>query len=296
MAASLSRASASSYLRVWSLFISLASQYTRVYLPLPMSHVMSFITTLYNRGLAAATITSYVSVLSFFNRLAGGPQLGNLFVVAKALEGARKSRPAKDNREPISISLLHTLVDKLPLVIAPASWAIIFQAMFLLMFHAFLRVGEVTLATNGSADNLLRRKDISFRKSDKGTPLSATLVIRNSKHHFGANFRIVLRASNSKFCPVIRLAAYLDNHPSFPEAPLFQTPNGLPISPTFFNKVLSKALSSAGHTQAYVRSHSFRIGAATHALAVGELSEEQIRKLGRWSSGAFKRYLRPSHL
>ena len=296
MAASLNRASATAYLRVWNLFTSLASQYTRVHLPIPTPHIMSFITTLFNRGLAASTITSYVSALSFFNRLAGGPQLGNQFVISKALEGARKSRPTRDTREPITLNLLHAMVDRLPLSISPPAWATIFQAMFLLMFHAFLRVGEVTLAPNGSLDNLLLRRDISFRKSEKGVPLSATLLIRNSKHHFGANFRIVLRAFNSKFCPVRALYAYVTRYPAPPSAPLFHTPSGIPISPVFFNKALSTVLSSLGYPQANVKSHSFRIGAATHALAMGKLSEDQIRKLGRWSSGAFKRYLRPANL
>ena len=37
--------------------------------------------------------------------------------------------------------------------------------------------------------------------------------------------------------------------------------------------------------------HSFRIGAATSAFVNGK-SEEEIKKLGRWTSKCFERYIR----
>ena len=41
-----------------------------------------------------------------------------------------------------------------------------------------------------------------------------------------------------------------------------------------------------------IKSHSFRIGAATHALTQG-LPPDLLQKLGRWKSDSFKRYFRP---
>ena len=43
------------------------------------------------------------------------------------------------------------------------------------------------------------------------------------------------------------------------------------------------------------KAHGFRIGAASRAAASG-LSDAQIRFLGRWSSDAFKVYIRPDAL
>ena len=42
---------------------------------------------------------------------------------------------------------------------------------------------------------------------------------------------------------------------------------------------------------AHFRSHSFRIGAATWLASKGVL-DEAIKHMGRWSSNAFKRYIR----
>ncbi|KAI8519748.1 hypothetical protein Bbelb_030050 [Branchiostoma belcheri] len=65
-----------------------------------------------------------------------------------------------------------------------------------------------------------------------------------------------------------------------------------PVSSDHFSNTLRKCLERAHlDPQAYT-AHSFRIGAATHAASSGA-SDAQLRALGRWSSDAFKSYIRP---
>ena len=60
-----------------------------------------------------------------------------------------------------------------------------------------------------------------------------------------------------------------------------------------FNTWLVAALSHGSLSSLPIKSHSFRIGAATYAATVG-YTEAQIQKMGRWKSGAFRKYIRIS--
>ena len=57
-----------------------------------------------------------------------------------------------------------------------------------------------------------------------------------------------------------------------------------------FTSILSQ-VSQFANLPGHIRSHSFRLGAATYALMRG-YSHDQIQVMGRWNSTAFKNYLR----
>ena len=67
--------------------------------------------------------------------------------------------------------------------------------------------------------------------------------------------------------------------------------NGSPLRRSQFTGVLAKAICHLSlPTQVYT-SHSFRTGRASD-LASKSLSNETIKKLGRWKSDAVERYIR----
>ena len=59
-----------------------------------------------------------------------------------------------------------------------------------------------------------------------------------------------------------------------------------------FSSVLHKALKFSGIETKTFKTHSFRIGAATHLYMSG-ISEQEIQCKGRCVSGAYKNYIRP---
>ena len=67
--------------------------------------------------------------------------------------------------------------------------------------------------------------------------------------------------------------------------------NGNPLTRSQFSGVLCKALKQCGFLSGSYKSHSFRIGRASE-LAVQGVPGENIKKMGRWSSSAYKTYLR----
>lgn len=59
--------------------------------------------------------------------------------------------------------------------------------------------------------------------------------------------------------------------------------------------VFKKCVALGGYDPDSFSSHSFRIGAATEAARVG-LSQESIKRIGRWDSDRFRLYIRPHML
>ena len=72
--------------------------------------------------------------------------------------------------------------------------------------------------------------------------------------------------------------------------PLFCFPDASPVTVGQFNTELHRYLIFCGLDVAHYKSHSFRIGAASHAAEMG-FTDAQIRTLGRWKSDAFRLYI-----
>lgn len=93
-------------------------------------------------------------------------------------------------------------------------------------------------------------------------------------------------------CPCQALLHYLNlRKHSSPSEPLFSFMDGSPISRQYFTQQLRSALAFCNLDLHLYKAHSFRIGAATTAASQG-FSELQIQSMGRWNSGAFKKYIR----
>lgn len=74
--------------------------------------------------------------------------------------------------------------------------------------------------------------------------------------------------------------------------PLFCHINAKPLTSFQFSSILQKCLKFLQVDTKTFKSHSFRIGAATHLYLAG-IPESQIQNRGLWQSNAYKHYLRP---
>ena len=72
---------------------------------------------------------------------------------------------------------------------------------------------------------------------------------------------------------------------------LFAYPYCSPVLSSEFDVSLKRLLGFCGYQTSAFKVHSFRIGAATAAALSGE-SDAQIRAAGRWTTDAFKKYIR----
>lgn len=74
-------------------------------------------------------------------------------------------------------------------------------------------------------------------------------------------------------------------------AALFIDDKGYPMSRQFFLFNVKQILCRLGFDETRYSGHSFRIGAATSAAAVG-IQDHLIHSLGRWNSDCYTRYIR----
>ena len=130
--------------------------------------------------------------------------------------------------------------------------------MFTLMFHGFLRTGEVT----GEQHNIMFHQVVCTREA-------IALTFISFKHFNGRPFTLhIIKSLVAAVCLVLLLLAYVKVRGPNP-GPLFCDGANRPIKPSRFRGVLRVAFAHANPLALHNTPHSFRIGAATYAATRG---------------------------
>jgi len=262
--------------------------------PATIPQVIDFITHLSTANYAPSTIATMVSAVAFANKLYQAPNPLHHFLIIKMLEGSRKEGAKPDTRRPITLPLLYKLIAALPLIHSDQYYRQLTKTMFLTAFHAFLRVGELTIRSRGSPlGHTLLAADCSVNFTG-GSPTSVSFKLNSYKHSQARAAYITVPANNSPNCPAASMHSYLQLARPKGGA-LFQFKDHQPVTRQYFQNQLSKALRSIGIPSSAYNTHSFRIGAATEAVTVLGLPDHEIQRMGRWTSNAFKSYIRTPH-
>lgn len=284
MNSTLAPASTQAYKRAWATFRNFANKFhISNDLPLSQDTLALFISYLFAEGYAASSIVSFISSIAYIHRINNLPDNTSCFLVQKLLSSCRKSRPSMDIRLPITIAVLHKICGALENTVSNIYKKVLFQAMFLLAFHGFLRIGEIT--SSCTANHILQMSQVTFLKS------KILIHFQNYKHSGGKVFTLTINSCNSfKYCPVGALDYYLKMR-GRREGPLFCYPPNIPVSRHEFSNILKESLMFCNLDVNRFKGHSFRIGMASYCASRG-MSDSQIRFLGRWKSDAFKSYIR----
>ena len=291
--ASLAPSSYPQYQRAWKLLSEFSSQWrgTTPVLPISEDTAAMFITYLSFKGYAPSTVHSYISALGHINQLKKGQNFSQSIKCRKLLDGLDKSRPPSRARDPITLEILHKLIDSTSFVIQDSYTSSLYKALYASMFYLCTRVGKVA-NSHGNTKNILQLSDIQLV-----TPKSSASYFRvsfsNFKHNKTAkSHSIPLKPSLTHYCPVRLLQKYLGIRGQAP-GPLFRLKTGQSVHSTQFSHTLTKSLKWAGLDPQNFGTHSFRIGRCSQ-LAKDGASEPYIRFMGRWHSDAFLAYVRPS--
>ncbi|XP_044132709.1 uncharacterized protein LOC122925411 [Bufo gargarizans] len=246
-----------------------------------------FVTSLFNRKLAASSVAKVVAGVSFFQKLRGERPLSSFFQIKQALKGYKKGIGKLDARRPISISLLGQLCKVLSDVCRDQGEILLFRTAFVLAFFGAFRISELVAASRNSVSGL-GFSDVMV-SNDK-----VEILVRKSKTDQYGRGQVVSLHSwvGSEFCPVKLVRCLYEMHPSKCGSFLMHQDSS-PLTKFQFSAIFKKCLGKLGLSSAKFSSHSFRIGAATEAARFG-LDDSVVKRIGRWESNRFKIYVRPN--
>ncbi|XP_056016344.1 uncharacterized protein LOC125673205 isoform X1 [Ostrea edulis] len=256
-----------------------------------LTHLVSFIAHCYQMNLAVSTTLTTLSALSFIFKLSASEDLTQHFLIKKMIQGFKNAKPTCDPRPPITPVILGKLIQALPFTTDSIFSKTMLHAMVVLVFCAFLRVGEITKTHNKKSHYLLFRNVASGIDANNRGVIDITLPhFKHSK--FSTTIHLQQNRPNSLLCPYKTLLDYIfiRKHSS-PGSPLFSFMDDSPVLRHYFTTQLRAALLFCKLDLVRYQAHSFRIGAATTAAATG-YTEVQIQKMSRWNSDAFKKYIR----
>ena len=191
-----------------------------------------------------------------------------------------------DTRLPITLPILHTLVDSAESFSCSSYTKVQFRAMCSLAFYALLRVGELT-ARNKGACPPIQLCQLTQLVDSTGKIVSLKLTFADYIHNYHRHpFSIIINRQPSH-CPVESLLLYLNHRDPMP-GPLFIEDNPSPV--------ISLLNSFRGlWNLAVLTSYDIKVTVFVLVLPLmlqTGLSDSQIRTLGRWQSNTFTKYVR----
>ena len=208
-----------------------------------------------------------------------------LYCKKKMLTGLTRLDIRKDIREPITYPILVKIVQTLPCICYTKYETILFTAIFVLAFFGFMRIGELVQDSEANVGHALQYDDVKIVND------SIEIRIKHSKtDQTGKGVIICVTASGKGVCPVKCIIEYEKIRPKIKKS-YFCHFSGKYVTRYQVTSVLKKTLDVSLAKSALYKSHSFRIGAATSAAMAGA-SDEDIAKMGRWKSSAYKNYIR----
>jgi hypothetical protein len=277
------------YKRAWALYRQFATQQNIQFqgvasLPIHHTYVAAFISYMRIRGLAPTSVISYISALGYVHRLSGNTDPTHHNLIQKLLSAATKINPVTDPRLPITMTILHRLVQAVDTTISIPYHRILIKAMYVVAFFGLMRIGEITISKFGEIALMLHQVKLTTHQ--------VILTITHFKHNKGSRpVQIYLKEQQQyQICPVKVMHNYLKVRGAV-QGPLFCFQDGNSISRNFFTTRLTNALRFIGLDANLYKSHSFRIGSASYYASLG-YSDTQIKIMGRWNSNAFLRYIR----
>ncbi|XP_077157161.1 uncharacterized protein LOC143819411 [Paroedura picta] len=243
--------------------------------PLPREQIRDFLTALDSQRLPSPNIIAYLTGLSYISRMLHFPDPLQDFLIPRLVIGLhRRGDIQTKGWTPLSLDMLHGLLEAINSVCATLYDRVLFQAMFLLAWFAALRPEEMVTENQTSLDPaLLRLNDFAFLEDSFRIQLR---ILGIGPERFV--FRLG-RGKQSLPCVVVAVSKYLEARPCIPR-PFFIHGNGEPVTKGQFLAVFHPALTLVGLLPQHFSLNSFWVGALVTA-AKNRLPERLLVRLAR---------------
>ena len=245
---------------------------------------------------APGTVKNYRNHLSFCFEACGlaKPDWKNIPYMPRIMRGvnARALNP-KRKKMPITARMAYDIANMCDLACLDD---LICCIVLLTGICGLFRLGELLIKNKKEfrPERLLRRDHIEF-VPDREHPTHMEIFLQYSKcDKYGVGITVYIPCNpNRDVCPVLLMRRWLSRFSSATD-PIFVWPSGQLMTTASFIRWLRRMLSLCGYDDSLYAGHSLRRGGAVTAKAAGA-SDPLIQTLGRWTSDAFKIYLRLIH-
>lgn len=200
------------------------------------------------------------------------------------LKGIQKgSAVTRPSRQPFMGKMFRSLSDMLQGYPFAKYTSLLIKTTMYLAFYGFLRPGEFTCASR--CKNYLRKNQLSWDGSCYILALTSTKTTRP-----GQLTEVKYFPAGNKWCPVRTIREWLQFiEETLGEAPLVLL-GSAPLSCTNFLKFIRILLRNIGVDPSSITRHSMRIGEVP-AASKQKVPVHVIKKLGRWKSACYARYI-----
>ena len=135
--------------------------------PPSLEQIVHFIGFMSAKGLSDATARTYNAGMSYKLKLQNYPDETQNFIVKKLLEGYKRSSKCKDTRFPITLDILHKIINALPNICTTVYEAKLFAAAYIVAFFGFFRVGEFTAIKENNLGHAIQHQDVTLLGKEK---------------------------------------------------------------------------------------------------------------------------------
>ena len=298
----------SRYWAEWSTWCTVTEQ-SKVLQPMEQQHsvqLLAFSQHLFNRQRnpnSAGTILAKISSIKWYHKAAYNRIIGLSAQHRITIAGMARSRLVDKRSQPITPAILAAYYSSTSTDSSSKSIAI--WGSHVLAFFFCLRSCEYTKTPN-DPDHYIRIQDVTF--TDKSGQLATSgrsahavhVFFRSSKTDKGkrGSTRTLTRTNHRQLCPVIAARSLQDQAKDLgvpPQGALcsFQDKTGIirQVSSSSISFAVKRAAKMYGLEPSLYSSHSLRSGGAT-AIFLGGSSDTTVQIFGRWTSDAFKEYVR----
>ena len=280
-----------------------------MHLPWDVTKTLNYVGFLLEvRKCSAKTVGCYLSGIRMWHLCNGfdqtclRPDIVNLVLKGREhFEEAKKTLEGKPKRVAMTVPMMKLLLRKIRESEMSGELKTRVWLISCLMWNGSLRVSEVLSRTENEFDPLttLCAGDVNCKTIANGVEDVEVLQyhIKSPKERrIGNGVKLEIFANGSFCCPVRAWKAWMRKVTLKEGQPVFMKTSIKCFTGKEFNRILTTLLSDLTEgTDGFVKSHSFRSGVATEMGRMG-CSEEEIMAQGRWSSQAFKAYIKMGSL
>ena len=256
-----------------------------------------------DRKVSSATAGCYLAGIRKLHEMRGIENPGiRKSLVNQVLKGKRNEEAVTKRcadhkgRLPVTLTVMKLMKEVIRGWSQPMEWKLLMWAVCTLAFHGSFRIHELLCQheTYFDPDFTLLEKDVQMQsqKLPGGKEARVLIVtVKAPKENKKGGVAVVdVYETGGPTCPVKAFCQWKNKRQEDGNKILFRSNDGVPLTGRRFNVLLKHLLEPhIDYSKGSITAHSFRSGIPSLLGALGH-TDEEIKKIGRWSSRSFEHY------